>query len=116
VQSAVRKALGRNDIWGVGLPMSETADTFVEHGQFMAAYKSDYVTSDGQLVIDDPEIRRRLVKAIEGYTAIYRKGCAPPDTVTWDSSANNTQFLAKKGGPNIQHHTLDPQCAQARAA
>jgi multiple sugar transport system substrate-binding protein len=96
VQPAVRKALGRNDIWGVGLPMSETADTFVNHGQFMAAYEADYVTPDGRLVIDSPEIRPRLVKVIDGYTVIYRKGCTPPDSVTWDSSANNEQFLAKK--------------------
>jgi multiple sugar transport system substrate-binding protein len=96
VQPAVRKALGRDDIWAVGMPMSETADTFVEYGQFMAAYGADYVSPNGQLIIDDPEIRRRLVKAIEGYTAIYRKGCAPPDAVTWNSSANNAQFLAKK--------------------
>jgi multiple sugar transport system substrate-binding protein len=96
VQPAVRKALGRDDIWGVGFPMSETADTFVEHGQFMAAYGAEYVTRDGRLVIDDPEIRRRLVQVIDAYTAIYRKGCASPDAVTWNSSANNRQFLEKK--------------------
>jgi multiple sugar transport system substrate-binding protein len=96
VQPAVRKALGRNDIWGVGLPMSETADTFVEHGQFIAAYEADYLTPDGRLLIDDPEIRQRLVKAIDGYTAIYRKGCAPPEAVDWESSGNNVAFLAQR--------------------
>ena len=49
----------------------------------MTAYDADYVTRDGRLVIDDPEIRRRLIKAIDSYTAIYRKGCTPPDSVTW---------------------------------
>ena len=62
----------------------------------MAAYEADYVTRDGRLVIDDPEIRRRLVKAIDSYTAIYRKGCTPPDSVTWDRlSATTRQFLAQ---------------------
>jgi multiple sugar transport system substrate-binding protein len=46
-------------------------------------------------VIDDPEVRRRLVKAIEGYTAIYRKGCTPPDAVSWDNAGNNKAFLAQ---------------------
>ena len=50
----------------------------------MHAYEADYVTRDGRLVIDDPEVRRRLIKAIDSYTAIYRKGCTPPDSVTWD--------------------------------
>ena len=52
-------------------------------------------TRDGRLVIDDPEIRRRLVKAIDGYTAIYRKGCTPPDRSTWANVGNNKAFLAQ---------------------
>ena len=80
VQPAVRQATGRDDIWGVGLTMSaEAADTENEFVQFMAAYEADYVTPDGRLVIDDPEVRRRLIKAIDSYTAIYRKGCTPPE-------------------------------------
>ena len=63
--------------------------------QFMHAYEADYVTRDGRLVIDDPEVRRRLIEAIDSYTAIYRKGCTPPDSVTWDGYGNNGQFLAQ---------------------
>ena len=79
VQPAVRKALGRDDIWGVGLIMSgEASDTQYQFFQFLAAYDADYVTRDGRLVIDDPEVRRRLIEAIDAYTAVYRKGCTPP--------------------------------------
>ena len=53
------------------------------------------MTREGRLVIDDPEIRQRLVKAIDSYTAIYRKGCTPPDSVTWDDRGNNEAFLAQ---------------------
>ena len=96
VQPAVRKALGRDDIWGIGLPMSATSvDTENGFWQFVHAYEADYVTRDGRLVIDDPEVRRRLIKAIDSYTAIYRKGCTPPDSVTWDGYGNNEQFLAQ---------------------
>ena len=58
-------------------------DTRVQFEQFMQAYNADYVTRDGKLIIDDPEIRRRLIRAMDGYTAIYRKGCTPPDSVDW---------------------------------
>jgi multiple sugar transport system substrate-binding protein len=93
VQPAVRAALDRDDIWGVGLPMSgEADDTSVQFFQFVAAYEADYVTPDGQLVIDDPRIRRGLVKAIDSYTAVYRKGCTPPDSLTWTNIDNNKQF------------------------
>ena len=96
VQPAVRRATGRDDIWGVGLSMSvDAGDTETEFFQFVGAYDADYVTRDGRLVIDDPEIRRKLVKAIDSYTAIYRKGCTPPDSVTWANIDNNKAFLAQ---------------------
>jgi multiple sugar transport system substrate-binding protein len=37
-----------------------------------------------------------LIRAIDDYTAIYRKGCTPPDSVSWVSGAyNNQKFLAQ---------------------
>ena len=54
------------------------------------------MTREGRLVIDDPEVQRRLVKAIESYMAVYRKGCTPPDAVNWDNSyEDNKAFLAQ---------------------
>ena len=92
----MRKATGRDDIWGVGLPMSAAAaDTDDQFQQFMHAYEADYVTRDGRLVIDEPAGPGRLVKALDGYTAIYRKGCTPPDAVDWDDIGNNKAFLAQ---------------------
>jgi multiple sugar transport system substrate-binding protein len=94
-QPAVRKALGRDDIWGIGRPMSVANDTTFQFFQFVYAYDADYVTRDGEFVIDDPEIKRRLIKAIDSYTAIYRKGCTPPNSLTWDDRGNNQAFLAE---------------------
>jgi multiple sugar transport system substrate-binding protein len=96
VQPGLRRATGRDDIWGAGRPMSVGAtETTFQFFQFVYAYDADYVTRDGKLVIDDPEIRRRLVKAIDSYTAVYRKGCTPPDSVSWDDRGNNRAFLAE---------------------
>jgi multiple sugar transport system substrate-binding protein len=95
VQPAVRKALGRDDIWGVGLSMGVGVDTQNGFFQFLAANEGEYVTRDGRLVIDDPEVRRKLIEAIDSYTEFYRKGCTPPNSVAWDSSANNKAFLAQ---------------------
>ncbi len=96
VQPAVRQATGRDDIWGTGLSMSaEGVDTENHFQQFREAYQANYVTRDGKLVIDDPEIRHRLIKAMDSYTAIYRKGCTPPGAVGWDGRGNNQAFLAQ---------------------
>jgi multiple sugar transport system substrate-binding protein len=111
VQPAVRKALGREDVWGVGLPMA-AASVDTENGiwQFIHAYEANYVTEEGQLVIDDPEVQRRLIKAVDGYTAIYRKGCTPPDSVSWDGYGNNAQFLAQSVvmTPNMTLSIVNP--------
>jgi multiple sugar transport system substrate-binding protein len=96
VQPAVRRATGRDDIWGVGLAMSpDTADTADQFLQFLHAYNADYVTREGRLVIDDPEIRQKLIQAIDSYTMLYRKGCTPPDSINWSVVDNNKQFLAQ---------------------
>ena len=97
VQPAVRQATGREDIWGTGLNMSvEPAETWVQFLQFVAAYDADYITPDGRVIIDNPEIRRRLIGAIGDYTAIYGKGCTPPDSISWVTGAyNNQEFLAQ---------------------
>jgi multiple sugar transport system substrate-binding protein len=96
VQPAVRRATGRNDIWGVGLAMSVGAgDTGVEFVQFVQAYEADWVTRDGRLVIDQPDVRQRLIETIDSYTAIHRNGCTPPDSEKWANIDNNQAFLAQ---------------------
>jgi multiple sugar transport system substrate-binding protein len=96
VQPAARRAKGRDDIWGIGLPMSITGDTVFQFLQFVTANDADYVTDDGRLVIDDLEIRHRLIDTIDSYTALYRKGCTPPDSVTWGDIDNNKAFWSKQ--------------------
>ena len=91
----MRLATGRDDIWGIGLPMSVTADTQATFYQFLAADDADYVARDGKLVLDTPEIRQKLVEAIERFTTIYLKDCAPPDAVSWSNRDTNEQFLTQ---------------------
>ena len=75
---------------------AEADDTEPSSGSSWRAYGADYVTRDGRLVIDEPEVRARLVKAIDGYTAIHRKGCTPPEAAEWDDRGNNKAFLAQR--------------------
>jgi multiple sugar transport system substrate-binding protein len=70
-------------------------DTGNHFQQFLLAYEADYVTRDGELVVDAPEIRQRLVEAIARYTGIYREGCTPPASTTWATIGNNEAFLAQ---------------------
>ena len=97
VQPAVRKALGREDIWAVGLAMStaSTIDTEYALTQFQLAYQASWLSRDRRLQVDDPAVRAGMVRAMTAYTAIWRKGCTPPDAVTWTNISNNKAFLAQ---------------------
>ena len=96
VQPAVRNAIGRDDIWAVGLAMSiDAGDTHVEYTQFQHAYDAYWVSPDGQIQVDDPTVRANLIKALEAYTAIYRKGCTPPEAIDWGNRSNNDAFVAQ---------------------
>jgi multiple sugar transport system substrate-binding protein len=95
VQPALREALGRDDIWAVGLPMSPNVDTENELEQFQLAYEAPWLDGDRRLQIEDPTVRAGMVKALEAYTLIWRKGCTPPDSTSWTSADNNKAFLAQ---------------------
>jgi multiple sugar transport system substrate-binding protein len=97
VQPAVRGALGRDDVWGVGLPMSVAAisDTDDEFLQFQLAYGAPWLGSERRPQIDDPAVRAGIIKALEAYIAIWRKGCTPPDAASWTNTSNNKAFLAQ---------------------
>jgi multiple sugar transport system substrate-binding protein len=97
VQPAVRKALGREDVWALGLAMSvDATDTEDSFFQLLQAYNANYVARDGRLLIDSPEIRHRLIEALSSYTEVWRKGCTPPEALTWDNPGNNKAFLAQR--------------------
>ena len=63
--------------------------------QFQLAYEAPWLDRDRRLQVDDPEIRAGMIKALEAYTAIWRKGCTPPDSVSWTNIGNNKAFLAQ---------------------
>jgi multiple sugar transport system substrate-binding protein len=93
VQPAVRRATGRTDIWGIGLPMTtESVDTLDAFMQFQLAYETPWVGSDGRLQIDDPEVRKGIIEALHAYTGIWRKGCTPPEAAA-ETFNNNKAFL-----------------------
>jgi multiple sugar transport system substrate-binding protein len=97
VQPALREAIGREDIWAVGLPMSDAAtiDTDFELTQFQLAYQAPWLSRDRRAQFDDPAVRARMAQAMGAYTEVWRKGCTPPDAVNWTNIDNNKAFLAQ---------------------
>src|SRR3954469_3753108 len=97
VQPAVRKALGRQDVWAVGAPMSAGVnDTKRFAAQFVYAYTEAWPTPTGPSLLRDPAARTALVRGLSGYTALWNKGCTPPDAPGWTNRGNNEAFLAQR--------------------
>jgi multiple sugar transport system substrate-binding protein len=99
VQPTLRKATRRDDIYGVGLGMSvEGPDGSNGLDQFLWAHTpSDWPPPARWSLVDMPPavVRAVFVKALESYTAIYKRGCTAPTSVDWDASGNNEAFLAQ---------------------
>jgi len=93
VQPAVRQATGRDDIYGIGLPMSAGAsDTVTGLDQFRDAYGVAYLSPDGKPMLEDPAVKEKVVAILTDYTAIWSKGCTPPDSAKWANIDNNKSF------------------------
>jgi multiple sugar transport system substrate-binding protein len=66
VQPAVRKALGRDDIWGTGLNMSvQSVEPRLNYTEFQLAYGTPWTSADGRLQVDDPAVRTGMVQALD---------------------------------------------------
>jgi multiple sugar transport system substrate-binding protein len=97
VQPAVRKALGRDDIYGVALPMSmEASDTQDELDQFLWAHTPHWLPAAEWNLVETRGARAILVQALARYTAIYKNGCTPPDASDWTNVDNNDAFLEQR--------------------
>jgi multiple sugar transport system substrate-binding protein len=71
-------------------------DTEEQLVQFQLGYGKPWISMDRRLQIDDTTIRAGIVKALDAYTLIWRKGCTPPDSTSWTNSGNNQAFLAQR--------------------
>jgi len=91
------RARGQKDIYGLGLPMSSQAsDTTITFEQILEAYDIQILDRDGNLLLDDPQIRQGIALALDWFASFYKAGYVPPDATNWSSSSNNTAFLNQK--------------------
>ena len=116
VQPAVRKATGRDDIWGVGLPMSAGGrpTPTASSGSSWHAYEADYVTRDGRLVIDDPEVR---AQARQGARQLHRdlpQGLHPARLGRLGQPRQQQGVPGAGGRDDAEPDALDPERAQGR--
>jgi len=94
VQPALR-AKGQR-VYAIGHPASvQASDTFYSFHMFMNAYDVVVVDESGKLVLDQPQNKAGLIKALADYAQIVKKGCSPPSSVNWGDVDNNLNFANK---------------------
>lgn len=115
VQPAVREATGRDDFYGIGLPMSvDASDTVIGLDQFRAAHGVDYLSKDGELLLDDPAVRDGVVQILADYTSTWNTQCTPPDSVEWTNISNNRNFHDQTVGMTINSTLSIPNALRAK--
>ena len=86
---------GYDEIYGMALPMSNLArDTSYIFEFFLEAYDAKIVSSAGQLNVEDPSTRQKIIRAINDYTSNYKEKYVAPKATSWGDPDNNINFLS----------------------
>lgn len=81
-------------IYGLGFSFSDkAADTYLFFEQVLEAYDAQLLTPEGELRLDDPAIRQKIIESLKWYTQFYQQGYVPPETVKWLNPDNNSHLL-----------------------
>ena len=92
-QNDLRTQLNQ-EIYGIGLPLSVAAvDTYEIFEQILEAYDVAIVDSQGNLQVDNSEVRQGIVDCLDWYTKFYLQGYVPPEAVDWLNPDNNRSLL-----------------------
>jgi multiple sugar transport system substrate-binding protein len=96
VQDKLR-AQGMRNLYAYGYQLTTNGgDPIATFNAFMIAYGGkDFVTPDGKLHTDDPEVRDAAVKALVRLTTPYKEGYVPPGVVNWNDADDNNAFHSK---------------------
>ncbi|MEM9538544.1 MAG: ABC transporter substrate-binding protein [Cyanobacteria bacterium P01_E01_bin.42] len=91
------RAKGNEDVYCCGLPLSsEATDTHFLFEQILEAYDVSIVDADGNLLLDRPEVRSQIIKALEFLVDFDREGYVPADADNWTDGSNNKSFLEQQ--------------------
>ncbi|MEM7066463.1 MAG: ABC transporter substrate-binding protein [Cyanobacteria bacterium P01_B01_bin.77] len=96
-----------SDIYGVGMPMSLSLDTYNNFEQFLEAHNVAVLDEAGNFAITAAN-REAFVGAIEDYARFFKDGTVPPDAVDWDNTGNNVSLLSRKSLMTVNHTLSAP--------
>ncbi|MBW4515799.1 MAG: ABC transporter substrate-binding protein [Timaviella obliquedivisa GSE-PSE-MK23-08B] len=88
------RQLGESKIYGLGLTLSPaSSDLFVLFEQILEAYNIEVLNAQGQLRLNEPQVRQGIITAMKWLTQLYQDKYIPPESLNWVDSDNNVNFL-----------------------
>ncbi len=91
------KTQHQQTIFPIGLPLSvEAGDTYQAFEHILEAYDVKLVDEEGNLLVDNPQVRQGIIQCLDWYTQFYLQGYTPKDAVDWNNAANNHQLLNRE--------------------
>ena len=91
------KTQHQQTIFPIGLPLSvEAGDTYQAFEHILEAYDVKLVDEEGNLLVDNPQVRQGIIRCLDWYTQFYLQGYTPKDAVDWNNAANNHQLLNRE--------------------
>ena len=72
---------------------SEAHDTYNTFEHVLEAYDVQLLDAQGNLKINDPQVRKGVAEALKWYTSFYQAGYVPPAATDWRNRDNNIAFL-----------------------
>ncbi|MEL7520727.1 MAG: ABC transporter substrate-binding protein [Cyanobacteria bacterium J06553_1] len=97
-----------SDTYSIGMPMSLSLDTYNNFEQFLEAYDVNVLSETGELRVDAPDVRQKLVNALEDYARFYESEAVPPESVDWDNTGNNVSLLSRNSLMTVNHTLSGP--------
>lgn len=92
-QSELNRQKGIN-IYAFGFPMSVgSTDTYLFFEHILAAHEVNIINPRGELIINQPATRQKILECLRWYSQLYQQGFVPQDAIKWLNTDNNLNFL-----------------------
>lgn len=94
LQAGKKLPSSQPETYALGFPFSvEASDTYYLFEQILEAYDVEIINSQGELQIEQPQIRQGIIKALNWYAQFYQQGYVPPTATRWLDPDNNRNLL-----------------------
>ncbi len=82
------------NLYGLGIQSApRNSDTYIFFEYVLQAYNVQLLDGQGQLQLDNPDVREGITRCLDWYTQFYKQGYVPPTATQWTSPDNNQALL-----------------------